>query len=62
MNLHQSPWTHLADELEAQVKNERDEQTVEWTFQQMLESGQYGRIEKICREWLAKISREDLTE
>lgn len=58
------PYQHLADELEdrleRQVRDERDEQTVEWTFQQMLENGQYSRIEKVCREWLARAERKDV--
>lgn len=51
----QSPWSHLADEFENQIRDERDEQTVTWTFQQMLENGQSRRIEKVCREWLERV-------
>jgi len=51
---------HLADRLENQVRDERDEQTVEWTLQQMLENGQYSRIERICEEWLGRVSRKDM--
>ena len=51
-------WNSLADKMEEKIA--RDQQTVEWTLQQLLEAGQYSWIEGVCKEWLAKVSRKDM--